>query len=477
MSIAAQGTEHPNARWAAVCIAGAALATAGTWVRFALTGALRIDTHAWSFVAASATSGVGLILLGIGSFRIAAAAHRWSWRALWALVIVVQTMAWGSLALTSSDVFTNLSFGMLARNGLSPYAHSPSELRDPFLLSLVPQRWVNDPSPYGPLFHPIIALAVWLGEKVSAPFWGPFFVYKALLLTAVLAALALAAAHLTATQPAAEARKTFCLLALGPLIAWEVTGQGHNDGLLFLAIVGFLVAATAKREALAVLALAAGVAVKYALAPLLGLYLLLIAKRSVLRALGLSILAAAVAAAAFTPEWRSLTIGAVTPMIGGEAARHTHSLTDLVCLILDGLSLPVASLAAYRVLSACSTVLCLAVLAWTAWRARTLADACHGYVLFLFALYLSAPWFQPWYLVWVLPFLIVEPDPLWRRFIALFAVVTVAQWSLPLDPITSVLADGWAAWQIWRLFPGPDKEIDRADRYPMSGPSGEPVVS
>ena len=74
-----------------------------------------------------------------------------------------------------------------------------------------------------------------------------------------------------------------------------------------------------------------------------------------------------------------------------------------------------------------------------------------GYLRFLFALYLTAPWFQPWYVVWALPFLLVERDPRWRRFVALFAVVSVVQWAAPLDPVTTVAGDGWAAWQLWRL--------------------------
>jgi hypothetical protein len=56
-----------------------------------------------------------------------------------------------------------------------------------------------------------------------------------------------------------------------------------------------------------------------------------------------------------------------------------------------------------------------------------------------------------WYFAWALPFVLVEPDPHWRRFLALFSVVTVAQWAAPLDPMTTVLGDAWAAWRIWKL--------------------------
>jgi hypothetical protein len=96
-------------------------------------------------------------------------------------------------------------------------------------------------------------------------------------------------------------------------------------------------------------------------------------------------------------------------------------------------------------------VVCAAVLLAVAWRARTLEALARGYLLFLFALYLTAPWFQPWYVIWALPLLLVEPSAPWRRFVAIFSVVTVVQWAAPLDPITTVAGDVWAAYRIWSL--------------------------
>jgi hypothetical protein len=424
-----------------------ALATAGTWLRFALERTARIDTHTWPFVLASAVSGAGLLVTGVCVIRLAPRAKRLPWRALWGWTLAAHGTALGALALTSSDVFTNLCFGALSLLGLSPYTHPPAALGASPLVELVPPRWVNDPSPYGPLFLPVVRVAAWAG---AGTFWGTFFSYKALLLAALLAALAIAARHLRARRPS-QAAEIFTVLAIGPLIAWEITAQGHNEGLLFLALVAFLAAASAGREGWAVAALAAGVATKYALAPLLGLYLLLIARRSLRRAGALLALAVFVLAACFAPEWRSVTLRAVMPMVGGEAARHAHSFTDLVCLALDSLALPAASLLAYRVLSAASVLLCAGLLARVAWRARTLDDLAHGYLLFLLALYLTTPWFQPWYLCWGLPLLLLEPSQDWRRFFALFSVVTVVQWAAPLDPVTTVAADLWAASRIWRL--------------------------
>jgi hypothetical protein len=164
------------------------------------------------------------------------------------------------------------------------------------------------------------------------------------------------------------------------------------------------------------------------------------------------VVAALLVAAFFIPEWNAVTLSAVLPMVGGETARHAHSFTDLVCLALDALGMQRASAGAYHLLSAFSAAACGAALLLAAWRSQTVQQLARGYLLFLFVLYLTAPWFQPWYLTWALPLLIVEEDPRWRRFVALFAVISVCQWALPLDPVTTVAGDIWAATRLWRLL-------------------------
>lgn len=427
-----------------------ALASAGTWLRFALTGDARIETGAWPFVASSAVAGAGLLLTGVCSLRLAPRAHRLSWRALRRWAFAVQAASFPALALTSSDVFTNLAFGTLSLMGLSPYTHAPAELGDSPLVAMVPPRWVNDPTPYGPLYIPLARAAAWAGARCESPLWVPFFVSKFILLAALLLALGLASRHLRKAENGGA--ETFVALGLGPVLAWEVVAQGHNDGLLVLALVAFLVLGARGRQVTAGISLAASVAVKYVLAPLVGLQLVLVARRSPGRAALFLLLAAILLAAAFLPEWNAVTLKAVLPMVGGEAARHTHSLTDLICLALDALGLQQISWQAYRLLSAVSAAACGCALLAAAWRSRTVQQLAHGYLLFLFVLYLTAPWFQPWYLTWALPLLLVEEDPRWRRFVALFAVVTVCQWAVPLDPFTTVAADVWAATRIWRLI-------------------------
>ena len=46
---------------------------------------------------------------------------------------------------------------------------------------------------------------------------------------------------------------TFCLIGFNPLLAWEVSGQAHNDGVMLLATMAFVWALAARREWLALL--------------------------------------------------------------------------------------------------------------------------------------------------------------------------------------------------------------------------------
>jgi hypothetical protein len=437
-------------RLAAGCVGGLLAAASASWLRFLLDGTLRLDKGTWPFIVAHVVAGGGLVAGGACALRLARVAHVLSWRRLWAWALAAQAVAFASAPLDSTDVFSNLAFGAVRHAGLSAYAVAPSALVGSPITPLVSPRWVDDPSPYGPLFHSIVWAATAIGHALGQPLWGSLLAYKAILLAAVLGTLGLAARHLARARPDV-AKETWTYLAIAPMLGWEAQGQGHNDGFLVLAVVACLTAASARRDALATVALAAGVAVKYALAPLLGLYLLLVARRSWTRAVVLAVVAAAVVAASFAPEWDHLTLRSVLPMLGTDASRHARSFTDMVCLLLEWTGRSWRSPAVYGVLAKVSQAACLALLARAAWHARSLETLAHGYALFLVALYLTAPWFQPWYVLWSLPLLLVEPDERWRRLMAAFGVVTMSQWIAALDPFTSVACDAWLAWQVWKL--------------------------
>src|SRR3954462_13543831 len=87
-------SEH---RLAAGCAGGMALATAGSWLRFALARTPRIHSHSYAFLLASLVSGAGLILSGVCSLCLVPQAQRLSWRAPWAWCAAAQLCAFLAL--------------------------------------------------------------------------------------------------------------------------------------------------------------------------------------------------------------------------------------------------------------------------------------------------------------------------------------------------------------------------------------------
>jgi hypothetical protein len=98
-----------------------------------------------------------------------------------------------------------------------------------------------------------------------------------------------------------------------------------------------------------------------------------------------------------------------------------------------------------------SAAVCFVALVRGIRRASTLEAVLHdGLVLFL-AYDLTTPWFQPWYAAWLLPLVAFERDAAFRRLVGLYAVLTVALWMVPLDPVTTVAVDAWTAVAWYRL--------------------------
>jgi alpha-1,6-mannosyltransferase len=426
-----------------------AVATAASWARFIGEGTLALDTHTPAHLIASGFVGIGLLASGICSLRLMPIVERLSWRALLGWALVLQAVAALALPLTSTDAYTSLAQGALERSGLSAYAHGPIHLGRSALVELVPPRWRVVPSAYGPVFLAVMRLVSRIGDRITVAPWGGLIAYKAMLSTSVVAALGLAAWRLRRRE--ADGREVFTALALGPLLAWEIAGQCHNDGLLVLATLVFIAAAEAGHDALAAIAVALGMAVKIVMAPLLALHLVLVARRSPRRAAWVGAVALVVLATAYGGSWRDFVQRGLAAALGSEGPRHAHSLVDLVCVAFAFAGRSVPSMA-YQALVTASAVGCTAALAWAAWRARTFQQIGRGYVLVLLTYFLTAAWFQPWYVSWALPLLVVEPDPRWRRLLAIFAIVSVVQWGLPLDPATTVAADAWMAWRCWRLL-------------------------
>jgi hypothetical protein len=443
--------ETPDARavrrLALGCAAGLGAGAGATWLRYAFERTFVLDTGTAAYVGAALVVGAGLALAGVCAWRLGRLAgaptpHLLGWAGL------VHACALPAAALTSRDLFSNLAYGALQLAGKNPYLDGPSANGPGPLLALVTPRWAGSPSAYGPVTSLVSRAAAWAGAALGAPVWGAAIAFKLAMLACALATLLVAYAHVRGDRD--EGASRFALVAFTPLLAWEVSAQAHNDGLLVLALMVFVWAAHRDHDALAVLALTAGTFAKTAAAPLLALYLVLAARRSRPRAALLALGAAAVALLLVAPYWRgAATLRGPGDSLGGDVDRHAHSVADLLCLVLGPLSSRAAG-AAYLACWAGSIALCVALVVRAAWRATSVERVLHdGLVLFL-AYCLTTPWFQPWYATWLLPLAVAERDGRLRRVVAAYAALTVVQWGMPLDPVSTVAVNGAVAWTWWR---------------------------
>ncbi|HEY7592552.1 MAG TPA: polyprenol phosphomannose-dependent alpha 1,6 mannosyltransferase MptB [Actinophytocola sp.] len=138
-------------------------------------------------------------------------------------------------AMFTSDVYSYLAQGAVALAGIDPFSAGPGILTSPELLENVHPFWLDQPSPYGPVFILLAKFAVWLtGTNILV---GSLLMRVLLLpgLALLLWALPGLVRHLGGRLPVAA----WALFA-GPLMVVHLVGGPHND----LLMVGFLAAGT-----------------------------------------------------------------------------------------------------------------------------------------------------------------------------------------------------------------------------------------
>ena len=287
--------------------------------------------------------------------------------------------------------------------------------------------WRDAPCVYGPLqllwWAPAVGLGVTPGRAVVL----------ANLIALATGALLLLALYQYCRQRTSGAARGFALVAFCPLLWVEGVGQAHNDLLVALLMVLWLLFASRGRTALASFALGAAVAAKLTAALLAAGYVVYLVGRALRRRREwhLPLLAAGVMAltlgALYVPFWDGGQALA-RPLAYLAQRRPSNTLALVVWQALRALGMP-----AERALATISPVQglltlavgCLALVA--SLRARSipaLAASMAGSLVLLATLGTSV--FQPWYL---LPALVLAADvdgPAWQRWLLLVA---------PLSPL------------------------------------------
>jgi hypothetical protein len=356
------------------------------------------------------------------------------------LALALHLCAAPALPLTSSDVFCNLAYGRVAATGRNPYTVPPGALPDgDEFRGAVYGKWAAYPTPYGPVVAWLDAAASRTGSLAGA-----LAVFKLEMLAATLLAVMLGAAICRRRGDAGA----FVLFGCNPLVAWELSGQAHNDALLVLGVTAFLLAALEERWWPALLGLALALWTKPAAVPLCGLVLLWQLRTAPIRAVMGAALALAIGAALYAPFWAGpATLTAILRELRGDPEHLTHSFTALV-YELSG-----HRLVAYRVMQALSLALVAALALRGAMRAVSLETVLRGAALFYLAYgVVAAPWMQAWYISWIPPLLLLVPDAELREATAAWSALGLVQYAVPWHTATAVVVNGVPLYLLLRRY-------------------------
>lgn len=359
--------------------------------------------------------------------------------------VLIQLAAAVAVPFTSTDLYSNLAYGWLERAGLDPYRVGPRVLGE--RAALAGTRWLDAPSVYGPLVQAVDWLAA---AAHGVP--GAMALYKAQMLLASLVLVALAWAYCR-RLPEPERSRSFVLVGWSPLLAWEISAQGHNDGLLLVCVAGFVLAATAGRTVPAAICVALMLGTKPAGLPLAGLWLWMLLRRSPWRALKTGALVAGVLVLLYLPIWSGpATLRGQLGVLLGDPTNTSRSFIELA----RWLAAPLGVLVQARVVQVGTMIgrlLLLATAALALWRVRSLEDVLRWTCIFILVNgLLAAAAFQPWYVTWLLPLAMAERDARWQRLYGIYAALTVLQYGLDLDPPTYLLVNGIPLALFWPLL-------------------------
>jgi hypothetical protein len=353
-------------------------------------------------------------------------------------------------------MFFYLGHGALVAHGFNPHLVGSVALGDSPLIALSP--WKNTPSPYGPVATLITAVGGMLGKWMHSPIWVNGATYK--LIAGSLDFWSLFVASSVARRAAtASAARGFAAFALNPLFAWAVAAQAHNDGLIILSSLIFLWAVQRDRDVLATIALTLGMMTKFVLGPLLAVYLLVVGRRSMQRALLLGVLSAVISGALLWPWWAGIHPLLSFSQPAGIPVHTIHSAASIHWVIFRVQQRAHISdhviWTTYRVCTWLGWGMVLVLFFVVAWRASK-ATLAHAFEIVLLSIIATTVWLMNWYFLWPLPFAIVEADHRWQRLVLATTVVATlvsgpGRLVLIQPPVQLAVLFALFGWRAWDL--------------------------
>ncbi len=428
-----------------------------TWLHYAWTGSVLLQV--WprtagvlvpNVIAALALCVLGLCCLGVYKSATLADSKR-----IFHSAILVHISLIPALPLSSTDLFSYLAYGELAAHGLDMKVVGPAALAGSSFTSM--GQWLDAPSVYGPFADYLMAFVGYIGSWFGSPIWAAGCAYKLIVGAMQLASLFFFY-RLASRSSDVAAVRGLALFGLNPLLAWEVTSQGHNDGLIVAGATGFIAAVVYRREASGVISLVLGTLAKYVLAPVLGLSIwATFRERGFKPALALGILALLIVAAFCAPRWTpDATLATWLPQLRPgliPTFSREPSIFGVFWRIVDALFSPHEGWQApwFNGYAWFGRLFLLAITVLVLFRVRTSADVPSASFMVLLAILATTNKYAAWYVTWLIPFAAVVPQRRWQNLV-LLAITLSAAPAMSVPGLWVVLPLGQMAMLVALVF-------------------------
>lgn len=329
--------------------------------------------------------------------------------------------------LLSNDIYKYVFDGrILAVYHENPFLRVPADYPDDRFYDLV--YWKAVVNAHGPLWRVLEAVSAEAGGERCVD---AILAMKLWPTLAYLGTTAVLYRYLRATQPERAVSGTVAY-AWCPLVLLESLQNGHNDVVAALPTLLAVWAALAGRWRLAFPLLAVGFLVK-PLAAALGPVLLVgawrqggPARRGAAVGIGLAgllVLATYVPFFAGIETFQGLERGSIFSASPGE----------LLVILLERGGWPLGqAMAAARTVVGAGFVVVVGVALLALWRGRLDVRAAAGAVLLVYLL-VASQWFNPWYLLWLVPLAVVAPSWRLRALSLTFALLAPLTYLLQYD--------------------------------------------
>lgn len=339
------------------------------------------------------------------------AARRAKGRFAWGFVFAGSILSCAALLwlypFDAADMFDNIIHGrMLGIYGANPFLLTASAYSsDPFYPYMA---WKYATSAYGPLWEILAGITARLaGDGILAN----VIAFKLLLTGFFMGCVGLTALILKKIAPE-RALAGVLFIAWNPIILYETIGNGHNDIVMVFWILLAVWAIQKRQYIFSILALSAGVLVKFIPLLLIPTAAILILKRlpdmrSRLKFLAESgIASASLIGAFYAPFWHGLNTLSI--------ARRMELMSDSIpAVVYHYLSPTIGTERATHLVSAGALGLIFLFVIWQGWHAWHLFTEVDfsqaAFNILVFYLLAACLWFQQWYALWPLGIAAVLP--------------------------------------------------------------------